>query len=208
MGGVGAGKGDKMIDWPARKGTTMSYVDLAVQCKCGTRDVTSIAASLTLRTTEMARMAEDQDIIPPTAARRTRGQIIGKRGYIWTIEKGHPRANRDGYVSEHVLVAERAIGRFLEPSHPIHHFDGNPANNHNGNLVICEDQAYHKLLHQRQTAFAKCGNPSALHCDICHSFDHQDDIRAYSYRRGKGRYGRHLSCNRAHVRRYVNTESR
>ncbi len=129
------------------------------------------------------------------------GRIIGKRGYIWIISKGHPRANRDGYVSEHVLIAEKAMGRFLELKHPVHHFDINPANNANRNLVVCEDQAYHKLLHQRQSAMAACGNPDALQCDICHKFERQAEIRVYSYR-GPGRYGRHLSCNRAHARKY------
>lgn len=125
--------------------------------------------------------------------------MIGKRGYIWVIRKGHPRANRDGYVSEHVLIAERAINRFLEAHHPIHHVDRNPANNSNANLVICEDQAYHKLLHQRQSALDACGNPNAMRCDICHTYDRQEEIRTYSYGRGPGHYGRHLSCNRAHV---------
>lgn len=129
--------------------------------------------------------------------------MIGKRGYILAMAKGHPRANRYGYVSEHVLVAERAIGKFLDSCHPIHHVDGATSNNANGNLVICEDQAYHKLLHQRQAALVACGNASALRCDICHSYDRQEEIRTYSYGRGPGHYGRHLSCNRQHVRRYV-----
>ena len=129
--------------------------------------------------------------------------MIGKRGYILTMAKGHPRATRDGYVSEHVLVAEKAIGRLLESNHPIHHVDGDTANNCNDNLVICENQAYHKLLHQRQTALRECGDANALRCDICHSFERQEEIRYYSYGKGPGRYGRHLSCNRDYVRRYA-----
>jgi hypothetical protein len=132
------------------------------------------------------------------------GRACGKRGYILVLAKGHPRASRrDGYVPEHVLIAERALGRHIAARHPVHHVDGDTANNKNRNLVICEDQAYHKLLHQRQNAFAACGNPSALRCDICHAYDRQEEIRVYSYGKGPGRYGRHLSCNRAHVRRYV-----
>jgi len=135
------------------------------------------------------------------------GRIIGKRGYIWVIRKGHPRANRDGYVSEHVLIAESAIGRHLETTHPIHHFDKNPANNANANLVVCEDQAYHKLLHQRQSALEACGDANALSCHLCLSYEHQEEIRIYAYRRtgrkAPTRYARHLSCNRAHVRKYA-----
>ena len=47
--------------------------------------------------------------------------MISNRGYVWIIVKDHPRANRDGYVAEHRLVVERAIGRYLEPAHPVPH---------------------------------------------------------------------------------------
>jgi len=126
--------------------------------------------------------------------------MFDKRGYVLALAKGHPRANRDGYVWEHVLVAERACGKHLPATAVVHHVDGNPANNDPSNLIVCQDQAYHKLLHQRATALNACGNASALKCDICHRYDRQEEIRAYSYRKGIGRYGRHLSCNRAHAK--------
>lgn len=132
---------------------------------------------------------------------RGTGRMLDKRGYVLAMAKGHPRANRDGYVWEHVLVAERALGRHVASECPVHHADGNPANNDPHNLVVCPDQRYHKLLHQRASALAACGDASALKCDLCHSYDRQEEIRAYSYRKGVGRYGRHLSCNRAHARR-------
>lgn len=125
--------------------------------------------------------------------------MLDKRGYILAMAKGHPRANRDGYVREHVLVVEQALGRYLPVGIIVHHADGNPANNVSANLVVCPDQAYHKLLHQRASALDACGNASALKCDICHSYERQDEMRAYSYRKGIGRYGRHLSCNRSHA---------
>ena len=127
--------------------------------------------------------------------------MLDKRGYVLVMSKGHPRANRDGYVREHVLVAERALGRLIPPECPVHHVDGNPANNLPANLVICQSQGYHKLLHQRATALAVCGNASSLKCDICHSYERQNEMRVYSYRQGIGHYGRHLSCNREHAKR-------
>jgi hypothetical protein len=87
------------------------------------------------------------------------GTMIGKRGYILRMSKGHPRANRDGYVPEHILVAEKAIGHFITEGHPVHHMDRVVTNNVNRNLVVCENQAYHKLLHQRQRAMEACGDP-------------------------------------------------
>jgi len=139
----------------------------------------------------------------PVAIGRGTGRMLDKRGYVLALSKGHPRANRDSYVWEHVLVVERAIGKFLPATAIVHHADGNPSNNDPCNLVVCPDQAYHKLIHQRDAALEACGNASALKCDICHSYERQEEIREYSYRKGIGRYGRHLSCNRAHAKRYA-----
>lgn len=144
----------------------------------------------------------------PVAIGRGTRRMLGKRGYVLTLAKGHPRANRDGYVPEHILVAERALGKHVPLGCPVHHVDGDPANNTPSNLVVCQDQGYHKLLHQRATALKACGDASALKCDICHRHDRQNEIRVYSYRKGVGRYGRHLSCNRAHVAKHARSRSR
>lgn len=87
------------------------------------------------------------------------GRMVSKEGYILIRNPRHPRASK-GYVPEHVLIAEKALGRILERKHPVHHHDGNPANNESSNLVICEDQAYHLLLHARMRAIVEGRNPN------------------------------------------------
>jgi HNH endonuclease len=57
-----------------------------------------------------------------------------------------------GRVGLHVLVAEKALGKPLPKGAIVHHVDGNTLNNAPSNLVICQDQAYHCLLHKRQRA--------------------------------------------------------
>ncbi len=132
--------------------------------------------------------------------------ILGKRGYVLESAKAHPRAGRDGYVPQHILVVEQAIGHVLDPRHKVHHVDGNTGNNSNRNLVACEDQAYHLLLHQRKRALEACGDPSARKCNICGSYERQWDIVLYPYRR-TGRQdstqARHRECNRNHVAKHA-----
>lgn len=68
---------------------------------------------------------------------------------VWA--PGHPRAQR-GYVAEHILVAEKALGRHLPLGHPVHHWDEDKRNNSPKNLLICEDHSYHMLIHARMRA--------------------------------------------------------
>jgi hypothetical protein len=76
------------------------------------------------------------------------GRKTDPKGYVYVYAPGHPRQRR-GYAPEHVLIAEKALGKFIENLHPIHHWDENTGNNLNPNLLICEDKKYHKLIHRR-----------------------------------------------------------
>lgn len=60
----------------------------------------------------------------------------------------------------HIAIAQKAIGRPLPEGAEVHHFDENPTNNDPSNLVICQDRAYHKLLHKRQRIVAAGGDPN------------------------------------------------
>lgn len=70
--------------------------------------------------------------------------------YVMVLSPGHPRSDNRGYVREHILVAEKALSKPLPIGAQVHHVDKNGLNNKNNNLVICQDQAYHSLLHVRQ----------------------------------------------------------
>ena len=80
---------------------------------------------------------------------------------------GHPHADADGYVMTHRLIAETVLGRYLEKRNVVHHHDRNGSNNAHTNLVICENQQYHALLHQRMRAYEACGDPKARLCWLC-----------------------------------------
>jgi hypothetical protein len=72
---------------------------------------------------------------------------------------------------EHRLIAARALGRPLPPDVVVHHVDGDVTNNAPTNLVICPNQAYHRLLHQRDAAQRACGNANWRKCCYCKMYD-------------------------------------
>ena len=72
----------------------------------------------------------------------------------------------------------------------VHHINGVKADNRTCNLVICQDEDYHRLLHKRARALAACGNPNWRPCMHCGQYD--DPARL----RGRGRNMYHGSCAR------------
>lgn len=86
------------------------------------------------------------------------------------------RANGDE-TREHVLVAERAFGKRLPPGVEVHHVDGDRAHNINRNLVICQDKAFHRLLHARTRIVRAGGNPNTDRiCCECKRLQRQDEF--------------------------------
>lgn len=69
-------------------------------------------------------------------------------GYIFLTAPDHPRAQR-GYVAEHVLVAERVLGRFLLETEVVHHRDFTRDNNDPSNLQVLT-RAEHVEVHARE----------------------------------------------------------
>lgn len=80
-------------------------------------------------------------------------------------------------VYEHILIAEKALGKKLPKEARVHHIDGNGKNNSNTNLVICPNESYHKLLHIRQTALDACGNASWRKCTHCQQHDKVTNLK-------------------------------
>lgn len=87
--------------------------------------------------------------------------------YQYAHHPFHPKANNWGAVRIHILLAEEALGRLLPEGAQVHHVDEDKSNNKPGNLVICQDQTYHKLLHLRARAYKATGDPSQRCCVFC-----------------------------------------
>lgn len=97
-----------------------------------------------------------------------RGSHMPCRGYRVVRVPGHPAAKSNGCVYLHVVIAESALGHHLPDGAEVHHVDGNHLNNAPSNLVICQDRAYHKLLHFRTRIVRRGGDPNSQRlCGAC-----------------------------------------
>jgi hypothetical protein len=133
------------------------------------------------------------------------GKYVDGDGYISTLCKKHPRAVSNNYVRDHILIAEKVMGKYLPLSAMVHHVDGNRSNNANSNLVVCENSQYHALLHQRMMAFKACGHANWRKCAYCKQYDNPNNM-VVPNKPQKAAF--HKGCKNAYqMRRYYERKS-
>lgn len=65
-----------------------------------------------------------------------KGGVNKAGGYLKELRKGHPYADRGGYVMQHRLVMEQVLGRTLDPKERVHHKNGVRDDNRPENLEL------------------------------------------------------------------------
>jgi hypothetical protein len=124
-------------------------------------------------------------------------------------QNGLGNINAAGYVDirwngkrtyEHIKVAQMALGKPLPAKAVVHHVDENKSNNAPENLVICPDEAYHRLIHRRMAAMDACGNPNYRKCPVCNTWDDPERL-------DKGNRHKHCS-NEQRKRSYHRSKER
>lgn len=118
-------------------------------------------------------------------------------GYIQVWQPEHNNSDSKGYVLEHVLIASDALDHPIPSGVIVHHHNGDPSDNRNENLIVCEDQAYHLLLHKRRRALEACGNPNWKRCKHCHHWDEPKNL----YVSPDGWNSHHRSCHNEYQRK-------
>jgi hypothetical protein len=98
---------------------------------------------------QRARLRGELPVGLRRAKRRAAGRAKGKygEGHVNVLGYREVRTSSKNQLEHRVLV-EKAIGRRLTKGEVVHHVDGNKSNNAISNLVLCPNQAYHKMLHR------------------------------------------------------------
>lgn len=79
------------------------------------------------------------------------GRRVDKRdGYVYVYSPNHPNKVKStngngGYVLEHRLIMEKAIGRYLEKDEDINHINGIKDDNRLENLMLVRHNAHYSL---------------------------------------------------------------
>ena len=76
------------------------------------------------------------------------GRKINNCGYVYLKKPSHPKANKDGYVSEHVFVWMNYWKKDIPLNYMVHHKDGNRQNNKIENLLLV-DHRDHTNIHKK-----------------------------------------------------------
>jgi len=128
------------------------------------------------------------------------GEYRDSRGYSYIKDPAHAHADCRGYVLKHVKIAASVLGKALPEKTVVHHVEKN--NDHK--LVICQDNAYHRLLHQRELALKLCGHANWLKCEYCAQYD--DPLNMWL--RKNRRSGQHRDCRNTYAKNHRNHTAR
>lgn len=105
----------------------------------------------------------------------------------------------------YVHIVEKILGRRLPETAVIHHLNGNRRDNRPSNLVICNDQSHHLLLHARARIVNAGGNPNTDKiCSRCKEVKNKADFHAAPAKND----GRRCYCKSCQSKIYQERRSR
>lgn len=101
----------------------------------------------------------------PTLPQWRGGRHYQSDGYVMIWKPDHPRAYDGRYMLEHIVVAEKMLGRLLEPNETVHHKNHVRDDNRPENLEVMtrsEHNRQHRLKEGRRGRPEFCSEPN---CD-------------------------------------------
>ncbi len=168
-----------------------------VYCQCGCGEITPIASR-----NEYRRGHIKGQHVKIIAGHNFRGKLNVNfkdyrrilNGYVVIKMPEHPRANKNGFVREHIIIAEKALGKYLPKGAVVHHINQIKTDNRNENLLICENDSYHQSLHRRLRAYLETGNADTRLCYFCGKYDELENMKIVPLNQGGASKAYHKTC--------------
>jgi len=82
---------------------------------------------------------------------------------MWQQAKGQKKQRA-------VWIVETILGKSLPKGAVVHHVNEDESDDRKENLVVCQDQGLHNIIHGRIKAFKACGNARWKPCRHCHQY--------------------------------------
>ena len=108
-----------------------------------------------------------------------KGGRIENHGYVLLHIPDNPMAQAAGYVRESRIIAEKVLGGPLPKDAVVHHVDENKGKDLPNDLVICEDEPYHRTIHRRIRTLRACGHANWFKCKFCKKYDDPSNLTIY-----------------------------
>lgn len=143
------------------RGTQLPYDDVVRMYESGCTQM-EIAEALGVTQKVVWRFMKNHGIKARVACKRNQqgennsswkgGKRISEQGYVEIYMPDYPKAKQNGYVREHILVAEQMLGRPLlyfgirdSRTEVVHHINGIKTDNRPENLLVLCVNEHHKL---------------------------------------------------------------
>src|SRR5262245_40042853 len=98
-------------------------------------------------------------------------------------------------VQNAILVVEKVLGHELPKGVVIHHINEDESDDSHSNLVVCQDQGLHNIIHGRLNALKACGHARWKPCKFCQKYS----AEILLVKNGTSHY--HVSCQREDQRK-------
>ncbi|MGE5438001.1 MAG: hypothetical protein ACM3O3_12325 [Syntrophothermus sp.] len=69
-------------------------------------------------------------------------------GYNVVKVNNHKKSWENGFVYEHIIVAEKILNRYLYDNEIVHHIDENKLNNNKNNIIVFTNKKEHTRFHK------------------------------------------------------------